>query len=193
MKVLLLDMDGPLADLDLHFWNQVQKQVPLDIKSLSEQRHRYLSDHVLAPHRRASRRLVETPGWFRALPVTEGAQEGVQALLESFDVWVCSKPLNASPTCCDEKRAWLAEHFPDLRSKLILASDKSMICGDYLLDDAPKLHWIDSATWEPIIFTRPFNSRPESELAFLTHFAWGADLKEVLNGHHENWTNSDLF
>src|SRR5690606_26027440 len=92
------------------------------------------------------------------LPVTPGAQEGVDALMAvGVDVWVCTKPLEVNPTCRDEKGAWLREHFPMLEKRLIIAPDKSLVMGDILLDDAPSLEWARRATWMPVVFDAPFN------------------------------------
>lgn len=158
---LLLDLDGPLADFDAHFWERCHAEGwAFDIDHPSHQRHRYFTDHIPdRAHRRAARAMVDAPGWFRHLPVTPGAREGVTAFIDAgIDLWVCTKPLEVNPTCRDDKAAWLADHFPELVDRLIIAPDKSMVHGDVLLDDAPKLEWFHRATWEPVIFDAPYNT-----------------------------------
>lgn len=182
MTTLLLDMDGPLADFDVHFWERcIAEGWAFDIQHHSHQRHRYFTEHIPdRAHRRAARAMVDAPGWFRHLPVTPGARDGVTALLAAgIDIWVCTKPLEVNPTCRDDKGAWLADHFPELLDRLIIAPDKSMVHGDVLLDDAPKRKWFDRATWWPVIFDAPYN-RDGSEWAELPRFSWGDDIGDLL-------------
>lgn len=180
--VVLLDMDGPLADFDRHFWGRFQ-HFGFDVDGFEQQRHRYFTDHMVDPVQRAvARGVVDSSGWFRALPVTAGAQRGVDGLLSAgHDVWVCTKPLDENLTCRDEKYAWLREHFPMLASKMIVASDKSMVRGDVLLDDAPAVEWLRSgrSVWRPVIFTAPFNG-VGSLWEGVPHWTWGDPLEDLV-------------
>lgn len=177
---LLLDMDGPLADFDAAGYARCAA-LGLTIDShLHERTARYFTDHMPHRHERdAARQFIEAAGWFRDLPVTAGAKEGVAELIAAdVDVWVCTKPLERNPTCRDDKGAWLAEHFPMLEDKLIIAPDKSLICGAVLLDDAPKTEWVGRAPWSPVIFTAPFNG-PGSEWEQYPHWTWGEPLHDL--------------
>lgn len=178
---LLLDMDGPLADFDRHFWEYLERVgIELDISSQADQMYRFLTDHMPRSERRRARAIVERAGWFGELPVTPGAKEGVAELLGAgVDVWVCTKPLEANPTCLNDKHAWLVRHFPELSNHLITAPDKSMIRGDILLDDAIKLTWLETATWAPVVFDAPFN-RYHSEWRDIPRWSWGDPLDILL-------------
>lgn len=182
--IVLVDMDGPLADFDQHFWDRCAAAGhSFDIEHPHQQEHRYFTDHLSDPdERRAARAMVDSPGWFEALPVTPGAAAGMAALAELADVWICTKPLEVNPTCRDAKAAWLAEHFGSYwERRLIIAPDKSLVAGDVLLDDAPKPEWYDGrvkvaprALWRPVIFTAPFNG-VGSDWSGLPHWTWGDD------------------
>jgi 5'-nucleotidase len=179
---LLLDMDGPLADFDVHFHDRARALGhEFDVAGPHLQTARYFTDHIVDPWaRKEARRMIDSSGWFASLPVTPGAVEGVAQLLDAgVDVWVCTKPLEVNPTCRDEKGAWLREHFPMLERKLIIAPDKSLVRGDVLLDDAPKLDWIGQATWIPVIFAAPFNGAG-SEWDGLPRWSWGDPLADLL-------------
>ena len=179
---LLVDMDGPLADFDLHFWNRsLDRGFTFDVPHHSHQRHRYFTDHLPdRRERRAARDMVDSPGWFENLPVVPGAVDGMKALCEVADVWVCTKPLEVNPTCRDAKAAWLAEHFGGaLVSKLVIAPDKSMVRGDVLLDDAPKPEWYASAEWRPVIYTAPYNG-VGSTWEDLPHWTWADGVDQLL-------------
>lgn len=184
-KVLLLDMDGPLADFDLKSWNLYQHLgLEMNISSLSDPgRKRFLSDNLVhARDRKIVRRLIEDGHnrWFRDLPVTEGAQKGVAELLDAgIDVWVCTKPLEVNDRCRDDKSLWLRDHFPELVNKMICAPDKGMVRGDVLLDDAPHIEWIARAHWEPVIFPAVFNDG-RSKWAGLRKWTWGDPLETLI-------------
>lgn len=181
-NVLLLDMDGPMAGFDEHGWNVcTDLGFTFDAEGFHVQQHRYFTEHLSPDEHRKARTIIEAPGWFRALPVVEGAQAGVEELLSAgVEIWVCTKPLEANPGCRDEKGAWLREHFPMLERNLIITPDKSLIRGNVLLDDAIKIEWIQEADWAPMVFTAPFNG-PGSEWAHLPHWTWGDDIEELMD------------
>lgn len=157
--VVLVDMDGPLADFDALFFERcAENRWPMDC-TLADQRHRFATDHIPNKiHRAAAREMVNTPEWFADLPVTGGAQEGLQHLAEHAEVWICTNPLEANPSCRDEKAAWLVKHFSsEWERRLIITPDKSMVRGDVLLDDAPYLDWFERALWRTVIFPTPWN------------------------------------
>lgn len=190
---VLIDMDGPLADFDKHYWQVATEKERhrgtlynidcWDIPDLDHQRHRFLSDHLTDRALETEmRELVNSPGWFEALPAVDGAADAMAELAEVADVWVCSKPLEANPTCRDEKARWLNEHIGDGWDKrLILAPDKSMIRGDVLLDDAIKAHWVPAATWTPVVYSAPFNSPGTKFGHQWPQFSWSDGVAVLLD------------
>lgn len=181
--VLLLDMDGPLADFDAACFHLIETNGwEVDFDHLDDpRRERFMTANM--PNRREAMMLRHTidtdPDWFENLPVTVGAtEERVAELMGNFDVWVCTKPLEKNPTCRDDKGRWLRRYFPDLEHKLIIAPDKSRVSGDILLDDAPKLEWIDRADWVPVIFPEPYNQRG-GRLAQLPTWTWGDPVESL--------------
>lgn len=158
MRPVLLDMDGVLADFDaqlFHLFGDV-----LDCTK-ETQKHRFLTDHLGGDYDQIvkMRATVEAPGWFRELPLIKGAQEAVSIMEEQGrDVWLCSKPLEASESCASEKFAWVAEYFPSLVGKLILAPNKGMVSGSILVDDAIKPAWLRYANWVPVVYEHPWNA-----------------------------------
>lgn len=180
--ILLLDMDGPLADFDQAFYDRcIENGWKLDVDGPAWQTARYFTDHIPdRSERKQARAMVDAPGWFASLPVTPGAVAGVADLVDvGFDVWVCTKPLDSSPTCVDEKRRWLAQHFPTLTRRMIVAPDKSLIRGDLLLDDAIKPEWIGRAVWAPVVFSAPFN-HSDPRWAGLPRWRWGLNPDRLL-------------
>ncbi|WP_211243042.1 5' nucleotidase, NT5C type [Sinimarinibacterium sp. CAU 1509] len=78
------------------------------------------------------------PGLFASLRVIPGAIEAVAELRSNprLDVWILSAPSTRNPACYSEKRIWVEKVFDyPLAKRLILASDKSLLRGDVLIDD----------------------------------------------------------
>jgi hypothetical protein len=114
--IVFLDMDGVLADFD--------GALPPD------QRRKNGVDRWDPP-------AMFEPGFFRGLPVMPGAKEAVSALMASpnIQLYIGSKPTTKALTCPTEKYQWIGEHFPDLLRRMCLVSDKSLLRGDFLVDD----------------------------------------------------------
>lgn len=185
--VVLVDMDGPLADFDRQVWDTATFAFGDDafgpIRHYEDTTERYITDHMLPERAKKMRAEIEAPGWFRSLPVVDGAAEGLALLGEWADVWICTKPLATSPTCASEKLAWTQHHFgPYWRDRTIIAPDKSLVTGHILLDDAPKPVWYERASWVPVIYPMPWN---ETMFEGAARWNWHGDhdqLKQLCEG-----------
>lgn len=97
-----------------------------------------------------NKKLLENPdilypqsqyGFFTNLEPIEGAIEGVNYLRTKFDVYILTRPSYKNPLCYTEKRIWIEKHFGlEFCKNLIIAYDKSLLRGDYLIDD---VRWDD--------------------------------------------------
>lgn len=180
--IVLLDLDGPIADFDARFFRRCADEGwPMDCAPAG-QRHRFATDHVIdKEHQRLARAMVNTPGWFADLPVVDGALDGLRELAGVADCWLASKPLEANPTCRDDKAAWVARELGDeWVRRLIITPDKSMVCGSVLLDDAPYLDWLPVASWRAVIFPMPWNG-PDSKWGHLPRWGWGDPVGDLLD------------
>lgn len=120
--------------------------------------------------------MIGTRGWFRDLPVIDGAAEGMDALAEVGDVWICTKPMEVNPSCRDDKAAWVADHLGDkwLRRLII----------------AIPLRWFKSAEWSPVMFATSWNGEG-SEWAGVARWKWGDPIEDLLK-HAKKITAADL-
>jgi 5'-nucleotidase len=111
MKIVYIDLDGVLANF---------------IKAARER-------ILLKP-------VVKYPqsefGFFFDLEPIEGGIDAVKKLSEKYDVYILSRPSPLNLNCYTEKAAWVRKYLGyDMQEKLILSCDKSLIKGDYLIDD----------------------------------------------------------
>jgi 5'-nucleotidase len=180
--VILVDMDGVLAAFDRAYF-EMCAELGFEVDcELLDRKHRYSDAHIIDPaHRDLAYEEVCSPGWFISLPPEEGAIDGFHDLAELADLWICTKPMEANPTCRDEKARWIRAHLgKEWESRLILAPDKSMIRGDVLLDDAPKPRWVPRAEWRPVIFPHSFNG-PGSKWESFPRWQWGDDPQALVD------------
>lgn len=76
-------------------------------------------------------------GFFIDLSPINGAIDAVNWLKEHFDVWILTRPSIMNITSYSEKAYWVQKHFGiDMLNKLIMSPDKSLVKGDYLIDDS---------------------------------------------------------
>ena len=80
------------------------------------------------------------PGFFETLKPVSGALEAVRILLKSerYDIYILTQPVANSVLSYSEKASWVLKWLPELKDKIIMTQDKSLIKGDYLIDDNPK-------------------------------------------------------
>lgn len=75
-------------------------------------------------------------GFFLKLEEIEGAIEGFKKLQEKYDVWILTRPSFRNVNCYTEKAQWVWDHLGyDVVEKTIMSPDKSLLKGDYLIDD----------------------------------------------------------
>lgn len=96
-------------------------------------------------YKAAKKALTENPkqkypqsqwGFFLKLEEIEGAIEGFKKLQEKYDVWILTRPSFRNVNCYTEKAQWVWDHLGlDVLKKTIMAGDKSLLKGDYLIDD----------------------------------------------------------
>lgn len=78
-------------------------------------------------------------GFFLDLDPIEGSIDGMKTLMSKYDVWILTRPSIKNTHCYTEKAEWIKRYFgEDMLEKLILCPDKSLVKGDYLIDDDNK-------------------------------------------------------
>jgi len=134
-KSIALDMDGVLANNLVHYLHYYFEETGIQIK---EDEVLGLPEGGCLPDKGAVRRYLESPDFFRTLPVSPNAKEVVKDLQQQYDIFVVSAAMEF-PWSLREKRDWLAEYFPFIPwQNIVFCGDKHIIKTDYLLDDHVK-------------------------------------------------------
>ena len=112
-KILYIDMDGVLFDFDYAFQN-----LPPKLQWIEGQEK-------------------EVPeGFFRHLPLIEGAKDAVHELAKFYEIFILSTPQWSNHNSYTEKALAIKDSFPEvLFKRLILSHDKTLLRGNYLIDD----------------------------------------------------------
>lgn len=75
-------------------------------------------------------------GFFTDLEPIPDAIESFNKLKQHYDVWILTRPSFNNIHCFTEKAQWVLDYLGfDVLEKTILCGDKSLLKGDYLIDD----------------------------------------------------------
>lgn len=144
-------MDGVIADTVLQFIKWYEKDYGIKIEKdafHSKPEIEVLPEGVM-------KKIVYSPGFFRNVPVMDGAQEALLELMQHFDVYIVSAAMEF-PQSLPEKYEWLKEHFPFIGWRnIIFCGDKSVIATDYMIDDYA--HNLDCCKGKTFMFTAGHN------------------------------------
>ena len=156
--VVLVDMDGVLADFDgaTHAYLQANHpEVPIQPR-----RHFYYRDDYADPaHIEVLNTLHASEGFFLNLPPIDGAIQGWRQIEElGYEPRICSSPLRINKWCESEKLLWIEQYLGSKAlSSAIIDSNKELYDGIALIDDRPAIKNATHASWEHIVFTAPYN------------------------------------
>jgi 5'-nucleotidase len=173
-------MDGVLADLEKGFLSRWRQKYPEKIYIPLEKRNtHYIIDQYPNEYKDLIPQILAEPGFFISLEPVEG---GVQAANDlraiGVEIFICTSPLVNYKNCVLEKYEWIEKHLGfEWTRKIILTTDKTLIKGDYLIDDHPLVTGVERPSWEHIIYDLPKNRHENT--------------KKRLNW--KNWKDSILF
>jgi 5'(3')-deoxyribonucleotidase len=97
---------------------------------------------------------INEKGFFRDLPIMEGAVEAVKKLQENNDVYIVSAAMEFRNSL-EDKLDWLGEHFPFIGWRNIIFCGDKIINADVLIDDRAK-NFVGFAG-RKLLFTSPHN------------------------------------
>ncbi len=168
-------MDGVIADVETQYLRYYEKEYG---QTISRQSIRGVSELEVFPEGVVVK-MLHSPGFFRTLPVMDGAVEAVKSLMETYEVYIVSAAMEF-PLSLFEKREWLAEHFPFISWKnIIFCGDKSIIHTDFMIDDHCKN--LDTCRGKAIMF-EAFHNVNQAHHVRLKHWRDALPLLESFAG-----------
>lgn len=143
-------MDGVLVDIYPVFF-ELHKKETGEILTLSDIEGKLEAEAFIH-----QRRWVNTPGFFRNLPVMKDSREVLKRLAGSYEIIIGSLATEF-PECLTDKQMWIHENFPFISWKqIVFCGDKNMIRADVMIDDHFKN--LDGFEGMTILFTQPHNA-----------------------------------
>jgi 5'-nucleotidase len=159
-------MDGVIADFEKGVFNAYRNRYPNKPFVPLEQR---TSFYVKEQYPKELQPLIEeiylAQEFYLGLPAIEGSLEALSELVSrGEEVYICTSPLLSNPFCIQEKFDWITKNLgKDWTERMIVSKDKTIVHGDFLIDDNPKVKGIQQPTWEHILYSQPYNSQVNSK------------------------------
>lgn len=116
-KVIYIDMDGVLCDYGKNY-----------------RKYKTKFPEIVYPQSQY--------GFFLELEPLPGALDAIMRLSMLYDVWILTAPSIQNPMSYAEKNYWVRKYLGDeYTKKLIMCPNKSLLKGDYLIDDNEWTNW----------------------------------------------------
>lgn len=170
---LLIDMDGVLCDFEASLLDRFRSRhpdepfIPLDERNTFYAIEQYAS---IKPNLKSKvGDIISSPGFFRSLPPLTNAVRCLHWMDDFPDVsvWLCTAPINRFHNCVLEKYEWVEKHLGfEWTKKVIMCKDKTLIKGDYLIDDRPAIRGEEQFNpnfGQHVVFTQPYNRTVETK------------------------------
>jgi 5'-nucleotidase len=161
MAVILADMDGVIADwghgygesLDAH--GEAAARIPRHRDQRSFNLHEGRTPEEIA----IIASVMVEPGFYSKLRPIPGAKVALKNMVRAgHHVRIVTSPWASNPTCASDKLNWIVRHYgSQWARRVIIASDKTAVRGDILIDDKPEVTGDFAPEWEHVYFTQPYN------------------------------------
>ena len=177
--IVLVDQDGVLANFEKRVLEIYRKLYP-DKPFVSLDQLKNYNPEMDYPEnvRHLVRDIYHSPNFFLSLEPIDGSIKALNEIQElGHEVYICTSPLSRYEDCVLEKYSWVDKYLgSEWTKKLIVTKDKTLVYGDFLIDDRPEISGLIKPSWEHILYTQPYNQNVEGKRR-LTWKNW----KEVLD------------
>lgn len=104
--------------------------------------------------------IMNHPGFYANMEPIEGWIDAMHDMrAEDHDVFLVTSPWLTNPTCVQDKLDSVAHHLGEWwRGRVIITKDKTLVHGDFLIDDKPEISGVHTPSWEHILFDQPYNA-----------------------------------
>ncbi|MEO6148675.1 MAG: 5'(3')-deoxyribonucleotidase [Mucilaginibacter sp.] len=151
---LAIDMDEVLADTIGKFITLYNQKHHTNFHMDDMQPGKEFKELLPAELRHTLREYINEPGFFRDIPVMEGALTVLPKLAEKYDVYIVSAAMEFKNSLAD-KLDWLNEHFPYISWTNIIFCGHKIVNVDILIDDRVK-NFVNF-DGRKLLFTSPHN------------------------------------
>ena len=161
--IICIDMDEVIADALGEHLLRYNRDFGVSITA-EDLRGRWLWDLIPPEHLPTVEQYILADDFFAVLDVLPESQRVLARLQSRYDIFIATAAMEV-PSSFTPKFNWLARHFPFIpTSHIVFCGDKSILRGDYLIDDNPRQLERFARTREGdspregILFTSPANA-----------------------------------
>jgi 5'(3')-deoxyribonucleotidase len=161
--IICVDMDEVIADALGEHLLRYKRDFGVNVTA-EDLRGRWLWEMIPPEHLPTVEQYMLTDDFFAVLSVLPESQRVLERLQSRYDIFIATAAMEV-PSSFNPKFHWLARHFPFIpTSHIVFCGDKSILRGDFLIDDNPRqLQRFEQtresdARREGILFTSPANA-----------------------------------
>lgn len=161
--VILIDLDGVMVDF-IGGWQKIWNAEHPD-RPITQEASAFPLE-VAYSGLASEEEIVEImhrKDFFTNLEPIPGAIEAFKQMnANGLNLFICSSPTSNSSSY-SEKADWVEMHLGrEWVKRLILTKDKTIVHGDYLIDDNPVIKGVYKPSWEHILFDASYNRDEDS-------------------------------
>lgn len=174
-KTILVDQDGVLANYTKAHLEAIRRRYPeLPHIRVEDAIHFGTEDLFPLAYREGIEALTLEKGFFLNLEPIPGALDALREMLHAgHDVRICTAPKKDYRFCVPEKFDWVREYLgQEWVERIVITRDKTLVHGDFLIDDKPKIEGARTPVWEHILYDQPYNRDINQ-----TRLTWGEHMK----------------
>jgi 5'-nucleotidase len=180
VSTILVDQDGVIADWGTTGWNvglDAYGEAAANIPRHADQRTFDLGHERTPDELQIIAEVMNNIDYFALRPI-RGARTALRNMLRAgHDVRIVSSPWPSNPKCASAKIDWMVHYFGrDWARRTILTMDKTLVRGDYLIDDKPEVTGAMVPTWKHVHFTQPYNQDIKNPLRINQWNEWESVL-----------------
>lgn len=158
-KIILVDQDNVIANQFGLFYDRLKERRPDIYATYSGRDNDFQFEKNFAPEFAEEILAIRREkGFFLALEPIPGAIDALKCISSlGHNVFIVTAPIRTLH-CASEKLEWINTHLGDeWVRRTIITRDKTLVHGDMLIDDNPKVDGIITPTWEHILYDQPYN------------------------------------
>lgn len=158
---ILVDMDGVIADWG-HAYGESLDAFGVDAAGIprhKDQRSFNLNDGRTDRERQIIAAVMVEAGFYSRLRPIVGAKQALKGMVKAgHDVRIVTSPWVSNPTCASDKLNWIVKHYGShWGARVVITTDKTIVDGDFLIDDKPEVKGVQAPSWEHVLFDQPYN------------------------------------
>lgn len=161
----LVDMDGVLTNLPKGFDLVAQTRLPAEAFATRNDKEYWIENSFHPDYHEELNKILCEKDFYRNLEPIPGAIEALHEMNDAgLEVFICTAPHPDALSCMQEKVDWIDHHLGrSFVKRTIMTWDKTIVIGDFLIDDKPKIEGLNpNSHWIHIVYDQIYNQHIET-------------------------------